>query len=445
MKTATVAVAYSAGRDSTALLHATWRAAQAQGDLDVLALHVHHGLSPQADAWLEHAQHQCKVWAEQGAPLRLQFVRLQGRPASGESVEAWARNERYRTLAEMAHAAGADMILLAHHQQDQAETFLLQALRGAGVAGTAAMPKQVMRGGLLWVRPWLQHPRSSIEAYVAHHGLRYVDDDSNADPRFSRNRLRLQVWPALEKAFPQAQGSLACAAAWAQEAQEALSELAAQDLLTINANRQGLPIAAWTQLSAARRGNALRAWLDQQPGLLWNASLVQRLMHELDRPGPATWTAGQGQLKRYRGRLSWTAESAERSAARSAELAPLELETLVRVPHAGEYLLPGWGGVLRVVEVNEGGVPLAWLGELVLKRRTGGEQFQAGMGRPPRSLKKQFQAAGVPAWLREGPLIYSGGQLVFVPGLGIDARVLAFPGQPQAALQWLHDSPAPEA
>ena len=438
MKIATVAVAYSAGRDSTALLHATWRAAQSQGDLDVLALHVHHGLSPHADAWLEHAQHQCKVWAEQGAPLRLQFVRLQGRPAAGESVEAWARSERYRCLAEMARAEGVDTILLAHHQQDQAETFLLQALRGAGVAGSAAMPWQVMRGGLHWMRPWLQHPRSRIEAYVAQHKLRYVDDDSNADPRFSRNRLRLQVWPSLEKAFPQAQASLARAAAWAQEAQEALSELAAQDLLSIKATPQGLPIAAWSQLSPARRSNALRAWLSQQPGLLWSSSLVQRLMHELDRPGPATWTVVTGKLRRYRGRLSWTADPA----APPATSAQVEVETLVRVPQAGEYALPRWGGTLRVVEVNEGGVPLAWLGELVLKSRTGGEQFQAGIGRPSRSLKKQFQAAGVPAWLRKGPLIYSGGQLVFVPGLGIDARVLAFPGQPQVMLTWLPDSPA---
>ena len=393
---------------------------------------MHHGLSPQADAWLEHAQYQCRVWAEQGAPLRLQCVRLQDGPSAGESVEAWARQERYRALAEMAQAAGVDMVLLAHHQQDQAETFLLQALRGAGVAGTAAMPQRAVRGGLLWVRPWLQHPRSSIEAYVAHHGLRYVDDDSNADPRFSRNRLRLQVWPALEMAFPQAQSSLAHAAAWAQEAQEALGELAVQDLLGMDASDRVLPIAAWAKLSVARRSNALRAWLDQQPGLLWTSSTVQRLMNELDRPGPATWMVGDGQLRRYRGRLSWTLVSFTRP----SSSAPLPPETLIRVPRPGEYPLPGWGGVLRVVEVEAGGVPLAWLGELVLKPRTGGEKFQAAIGRPPRSLKKQFQAAGVAAWLREGPLVYSGGQLVFVPGLGMDARMLACPGQQQVVLQW---------
>ena len=430
MKAAVIAVAYSAGRDSTALLHATWRAAQAQGGLEVLALHVHHGLSPNADAWLQHAQVQCENWARSGAPLRLQFARLTTRPSVGESVEAWARKARYLALAEMALAAGAGMVLLAHHQQDQAETFLLQALRGAGVAGLAAMPERVERQGLVWVRPWLQKSRDSIQAYVQQHGLRYVDDDSNADPRFSRNRLRNQVWPSLTTAFPQAQASLAIAATWAQEADVALQELAVQDLLCIKATTQILPLAAWMQLSQARRSNALRAWLRQQPGLSLTAHLVQRLMLELPGTGPANWDAGVGQLRRYRGRLSWLAAPLW---SESAHLLP---ETQLQVLSPGRYPLPGWRGALQVTEVHEGGAPLAWLGELALRPRSGGEQFQAGIGRPARSLKKQYQAASIPEWLREGPLLYSGGQLVFVPGLGLDARVLALPGQTQVKLSW---------
>merc|ERR1739841_308703 len=112
----------------------------------------------------------------------------------------------------MARQAGADLLLLAHHRRDQAETLLLQALRGAGVAGLAAMPRQDWRDGVLWVRPWLDHPREAIEAYIAQHGLRHIDDDSNGDPRFARNRLRLQVWPALQAAFPQAKAALAASA-----------------------------------------------------------------------------------------------------------------------------------------------------------------------------------------------------------------------------------------
>ncbi|MFM8898596.1 MAG: tRNA lysidine(34) synthetase TilS [Burkholderiales bacterium] len=433
-KTALIAVAYSAGRDSTALLHATWRAAQAQGGLEVLALHVHHGLSAHADDWLGHAQQQCSTWAQDGAPLRFQFERLSTRPARGESIEAWARKARYRALADMAHRAGAAVVLLAHHRQDQAETFLLQALRGAGVAGLAAMPAQVQRGGILWCRPWLQQPREAIEHYVRLHRLAYVDDDSNSDSRFARNRLRQEVWPALLQSFPQAQETLSDAATWAAQAHELLQEQAQHDLALLGASDASLPLAVWATLSLPRRSNALRSWVLAASGQAASSTLVQRLLLELPgvpKKGRASWPHASGSLRQYRGRLTWQADVA--SVATQSQPPP---ETQLRVRRAGVYRLPGWGGQLRVQRVAQGGVPMAWLGELALLPRTGGEQFQAGLGRPPRSLKKQFQAAAVPEWERGGPLVYSGGQLVFVPGLGLDARVLALPGQPQAMLFW---------
>ncbi|HJW10764.1 MAG TPA: tRNA lysidine(34) synthetase TilS, partial [Albitalea sp.] len=128
MDTPRVAVAYSGGRDSTALLHATLKAAAAQG-VQVLALHVNHRLSPHADAWQQHAQAQCERWAERGWPVRFVAQQLEGKPPKGESIEAWARQARYRALRNMALAHGATRVLLAHHRRDQAETLLLQALR----------------------------------------------------------------------------------------------------------------------------------------------------------------------------------------------------------------------------------------------------------------------------------------------------------------------------
>jgi tRNA(Ile)-lysidine synthase len=116
---------------------------------------------------------------------------------------------------------------------------------------------------------------------------------------------------------------------------------------------------------------------------------------------------------------------------------PPRRETALRIQRAGVVKLPGWGGELHVEAVTELGVPLAWLAHAELRERRGGEQFQAGVARPPRSLKKQFQDAGVPEWERTGPLVYSGGQLVFVPGLGLDARVLGLPGQTLATLGWV--------
>lgn len=423
-----IAVAYSVGRDSSALLHATLRAARPLG-LRVVALHVHHGLNPDAEAWLAQGQAQCVAYARAGWPVDFVATRLRGRPRRGDSVEAWAREQRYAALAAVARQRGASAVLLAHHRRDQAETVLLQALRGAGVAGLSGMARERRFGGVTWLRPWLDRSREAIEAYVRRHGIEFVDDDSNLDEGFARNRLRLRVWPALLEAFPQAEASLADAAAWAQQADECLAELAAIDLAQA-AVGETLEIAAWQTLSSARRSNVLRAWLNAQSGRLAPASLVTRLLHELGRSASARWPAGEGELRCHRGRLRFVAPLSDKAAAAPAR------ESTLSITRAGVRALPGWGGRLRVTRAASGGVPLAWLAQVELRSREGGEQFQAGIGRPARSLKKQYQAAGVPAWLRDGPLLYSGGQLVFVPGLGLDARAIGLPGQALVTLAW---------
>lgn len=423
-----IAVAYSGGRDSTALLHATLAAATPLG-IEVLALHVHHGLSPHADAWLVHCEDQCRRWHRRHPGLQFLAQRLTARPAKGESIEAWARQARYRALREMAQAHGASAVLLAHHRRDQAETLLLQALRGAGVAGLAGMPRSVARDGISWQRPWLHHPREAIEAYGRRHRLKHIEDESNADPRFARNRLRLEVWPALTGAFAQAETALAATADWAQQAAAALQELAQLDLLRV-AGSKGLEVSLWSALSEARRSNALRAWLKARTGTAASASMVMRLMDELPAVGSARWPLGDGELRLHRGLL--------RHAAAWPAPTPCALrETTLCVRRAGTFALPGWGGCLQVRRVAADGVPLARLAQIELKSRIGAEQFQAGSARPPRSLKKQYQSAGVAAWERSGPLVCSAGQLVFVPGLGLDARVIGLPGQALVSLQWL--------
>ena len=430
MSSPCVAVAYSGGRDSTALLRATLAAAKGLG-LQVVALHVHHGLSPHADAWLEACEAQCQRWARAGWPLQFDSRRLDSRPQRGESIEAWARTARYRALRSMAQAHGASLVLLAHHRRDQAETLLLQALRGAGVAGLAGMPRSAERDAITWARPWLARPREDLEAYARRHRLRHVEDDSNSDERLARNRLRLQVWPALSSAFPGAEPALADAASWAQQAMQCLDELATLDLAPLVGTR-GLDVAAWLRLSLPRRSNVLRAWLKAQTGAPAAASLVSRLLVEISTRQSARWPIEGGELRSYRGHLSCV-----RGEARAPLAEDTARATTLKVLRTGQHCVPGWGGELHVVRVKEGGVPLAWLARLDLKARAGGEQFQAGLGRPPRSLKKQFQAAALPQWQREGPLVYSGGQLVFVPGLGLDARVIGLPGQPQVMLRWV--------
>ena len=288
-----MAVAFSGGRDSLALLHATCRAAQALG-LQVAALHIHHGLLPEADAWLQDAQRLCARWRRRGWPVRLLWTRLSGQPGPGDSLEAWARAGRHAALAAMATEAGASLLLLAHHRRDQAETFVLQALRGGAPAGLSAMPRQISRAGLVWARPWLDQPRSAIDAYVHRHRLQPVDDPSNADERLARNRLRLLLWPALEAAFPHAETSLAAAAVRSQEARAALDELAALDLAPLVDADGALAVASWRGLSAARQANALRAWWAAQSGHSAPQAVVTRLLAEVPAKGVARWPAGAG-------------------------------------------------------------------------------------------------------------------------------------------------------
>lgn len=426
-----IAVAASGGRDSTALLHATARAARDIG-MEVHALHVHHGLLAQADAWAEHLRLQCQRWRRVGYPVHFQVTRLQGRPMAGDSVEAWARRERYSALTSMARALGIDTVLLAHHRRDQAETMLLQALRGAGAAGMAAMPAAAERDGIHWLRPWLEQSRPAIDAYLRRYRLSFVDDDSNADERFARNRLRRSVWPALEAAFPDAETSLAAAARRVHEAGACAAELVALDRPNCVDAQGRLRVRDWLCLSPARRANLLRRWLGDHLPAGVPESLVQRLMRELpadrhERGQSASWPSAAGALQLHRGLVQWTGASV-----RTLGRVPIHLD----LSRPGTYFVPQWGGSMRVSKAAGQGVPAQLLVQADLRQREGGEQFQRALRSTPRSLKKQFQAAGVPPWERDGPLVFAGAQLLFVPGLGIDARVLAQGGAATRRLQW---------
>ncbi|MBW8845663.1 MAG: tRNA lysidine(34) synthetase TilS [Burkholderiales bacterium] len=413
-----VAVAFSGGLDSTALLHAVTRSAAAPR---VVALHVHHGLQPQADDWAAHCERTAR---EFGAGFAC--TRLSGRPEAGDSVEAWARTGRHRALHDMAVAAGADLLLLAHHRRDQAETFLLQALRGAGIAGLSAMPRAQWRHGLCWARPWLDQPRAAILAYAEQQGLCWIEDPSNADPRFARNRLRQSLWPA----FPAAEAALAQAARWAQQAEALAAEVAAQDLAGL-ATIERLDLAALSRLSPARASNALRAWLSARTTP--PASLIERLLSEW-RPGSTlSWPAPGGALHAYRDELHWAAATGEVPAPSTIDLSC-----------PGRYPQPGWQGSW-LVEPASPGIALSRLAQLAQRARAGAEQFKRAPASVPRSLKKACQEAGLPPWRRSGPLLFDGAQLVAVAGLGMDARAFAGQDEPQLALRWLEDSALPQS
>lgn len=418
------AVAWSGGRDSTALLHASLRAAQALG-LRVHALHIDHGLQPASADWARRCAARAARWARAGAPLRFASRRLSGRPAPGESVEAWARDGRHAALAALAREAGVDLLLLAHHAADQAETVLLQALRGAGPAGLAAMPARQLREGLCWARPWREQPRRAIEAYLRRHRLRWIEDPSNAQPVHARNRLRQAVWPALDAAFPQATPALLRLARHAAEAAENLRALAEADLAALGpAAAAGLSLDAVRAHPPARARLLLRHWIERHSGRPAPADRFDSLWQALGAGrGPAVWPWPGGQLQRYRDLLRWVDAPDDGAGG----LPPAPAETALPAGLRAEPL---------PLDSPEPGLPPDWLPRLQARLRQGGERFQAGPGRPARALKKQFQAAGLPAWARQAPLFFAGETLVFVPGLGLDARCSVGSGQPRLRLVW---------
>jgi len=246
-------VALSGGADSTALLLGCARRWPGQ----VLAIHVHHGLQKAADGFEQH----CVALCDQlGVSLRVQ--RLDARPAPGQSPEDAARQARYQALTAVAlenHAVGAiQSIAIAQHADDQAETLLLALSRGSGVAGLAAMPARWERGGLVWHRPLLQVAATDVRHWLKARGQAWVEDPTNTDVRFTRNRIRAQLLPALDAAFPSFRDTFARSAANAAQAAELLQEMAQQDLSLV-----GIPpgIKALQELSRARQANALRHWL----------------------------------------------------------------------------------------------------------------------------------------------------------------------------------------
>lgn len=383
--------------------------------------------------------------------MRFVATRLATRPARGESVEAWARRERYRALRAMAIEHGADLVLLAHHRRDQAETFLLQALRAGGVASLSAMPASAVRDGITWARPWLSRAAESVAAYVLGHHLSHIEDDTNSNLRLARNRLRARVWPALLDAFPDAEATLASAATQAQAATAAMQEWAGIDLAAV-ARDDRLDIDAWRALPGARRANALHGWLHANVGgKAASIRLAERLEAELDARKTRRWQVPGGELRSYRGALSHVVLSgsggqasardadADTHAATNAVAAAPPPPRQIDLRNPGPHRVPEWRGTFIVERVASGGLPLAKAASLLIRGRRPGDRFQAGRGRPPRSLKLQYQAAGVPPWLRAGPVLSDDSTPIHVPGLGLDARAIAEQPGPCVRLTWQPD------
>ena len=263
------AVAYSSGADSTALLLAAARAWPGQ----VRAIHVHHGLQAAADEFARHCETAC---ARLGLPLRV--VKVDARNEPGESPEDAARKARYVSLAQAAAEEGARSVLLAQHADDQVETMLLALSRGAGLPGLAAMPARFERHGMRFERPLLGVSSAAIREWLRGEGAGFVEDPMNADPAYTRSRIRGQLMPVLENVFPQFRETFARSARHAAQGQELLAQLAADDL-----GQAGNPprIEALRALPRTRQANLLRHWLRTAHRCDVSAAQLKELLDQL--------------------------------------------------------------------------------------------------------------------------------------------------------------------
>lgn len=404
----------SGGLDSTVLLHALV-ALRDQHPFELRAVHVHHGLSPRADAWAEFCTRLCAAHAVQSS---IHHVAIARDDAAG--IEAAARRERQRIFA----ALDADFLLTAHQRDDQAETFLLQVLRGAGPKGLAAMAELQPRPG--WrpaqLRPLLGIVRAELQDYAQSHDLTWVDDESNRDIRYRRNALRQQVMPLLAEHFPGSGATLARAAALQADAAGLLDDLARLDAVdAIAADR--LDCAALGRLSTPRARNLLRYFIEQHGQPMPSARRLDEALHQLrDAQADARVRVRLGAMEvwRFRG---------------GAYLAPLAPTPAAPVVWRGEASL--WvaaaGVNVQMEAVTGAGLKRDVLtaGEVTLGVRQGGERLRLHAGGPHRSLKNLLQEHAIPPWQRDHlPLLWCDGRLAWAAGIGFDADLLASSGDP---------------
>ena len=277
-----LAVAYSGGADSTALLLACAERWPGQ----VVAIHVHHGVQAAADGFASHCESVC---AGLGVPLKVS--RVDGRPAPGQSPEDAARRARYQSFKALALVGCAQLainnvvfksIAIAQHADDQVETIVLALSRGAGLAGLAAMPAQWERDGISYHRPLLRVSAADIRAWLGARAVPFIEDPTNADETFTRNRIRARILPALQAVFPHFRDTFARSAAHAAQAQEILNEVGVQDLAAVVSAGSGQPtIVKMQKLSRHRQANVLRFWLKTGFNVVPSAVQLDELLHQV--------------------------------------------------------------------------------------------------------------------------------------------------------------------
>ncbi|MBC3934879.1 tRNA lysidine(34) synthetase TilS [Undibacterium sp. CY7W] len=429
-----LAVAYSGGLDSSVLLtlaHAYCR----QHQIPLHAFHVHHGLSPNADDWLAHCEAKCR---ELGIVFRAARVKVD--LSSGLGTEASARKERYAALGQLCIAHGVGHILTAHHQDDQAETILMQMLRGSGLAGLSGMDLTNAAPGLLGtpdlviIRPLLESNREELEQFQRLYDLDFVEDESNTDVRYRRNALRHRVMPILEEIYPGFAARMSRGARHVSAARDLIEEMAVSDLAQCTQDDQ-LQLARLVALGKSRAAHVFRHWLSQQGVRLPSTARLHEIFKQLfDAKSDARIEihCGEHVLHRYRDAVYLQQVG--------GSLSGLDE---VGFSWNGESSLafPAYGGVLHF-ELAEQGISSEWLSRhsLVLHLRRGGERMKLAIDRPTRDMKSHFQSLNIPFWVRsELPFVSAGAELLYAAQVGMNAKFFDQDSTTKVSLHWVFD------
>jgi tRNA(Ile)-lysidine synthase len=416
-------VAYSGGRDSHVLLHALCGLRE-KLQAPLSAVHVDHGLQTASPRWAEH----CREISRQ-LQIPLEIIRLALQPEKGRSLEEQARQERYRAFSGLMRPG--EMLLMAHHQEDQAETVLLQLLRGAGPAGLAAMPIVVEFGPGYQARPLLAQPRRVLDEYALSNRLIWVEDPSNQETGFDRNYLRREVMPLLTERWPSLARTLARSARHCAEAQGLIDEVAGQDLLRLlKPGGDTLLLSGLVSLSAPKGRAVLRAWIRGKGFQLPNTARLDRILMEMssaaEERNPLVHWPGV-EVRRYRDRLYL--------------MPPLKkIEPHLSLLWDGRTVLelPAGLGRLRVIP-SEGGLSLRqWeQGRIQIRFRHQRERLQLSGRSHSQSFKNFFQQQAIPPWQRGRiPFVYIDDQLAAVADLAQCRPFTAGKGERGIQIQW---------
>ena len=405
-KIKSMTVALSGGVDSVVLLHLLHQLQKRQ-NFTLKASHVHHGLSKNADKWVKFCE---KLCTKLSIPLDVNYVKLPQKKSLG--IEGEARQLRYEKLLQ----SKSDLVVLAHHEDDQAETFLLQLIRGAGVKGLSSMAHfdDTRR---LW-RPLLNTSKIDIESYAKKHKLKWIEDESNQNIDFDRNFIRSKVLPILKNRFNHIIKVISRSSSHLAEAQHLLDGLAQIDLknyLKSDNYKHKLNVKTLDKLSNARAKNALRFWLEMNDQLMPSRDLLDELLRQvLTAKKDATikiQLSNEYEIRRYQDEIYIVPNNKKK----------LKNYEIIWQGES-EILLPN-GQKLKFKKVKGRGINLKFLDhqKLKIRNRQGGEFFKPDSKRPTKKIKQLLQESDFPPWERDFlPLLFVGDDLAFVPNFGID-------------------------